>query len=166
MTDVSFFRDSDALEDESVYRNSYLNYSLTFRTTIPDGVLLEHGISREYFLLRLVQGVLVFSSKLVDSATVHTAAMGESLNDGEWHKVVIRSDDLQIFDVSVSVNRSNIPPGASCGDTCTTTLSLPKSHGDLFMMMIGGDGIEFGKESLTSLHCHIINQTQRLDHST
>ncbi|XP_071821592.1 protein crumbs-like isoform X2 [Apostichopus japonicus] len=144
-TVISFRTDHDRFEDQDTYNEDILNYTLTFKTTLPNVVLLFMGVRDEHLNLSLSDGRLKLSEISPQSDVETAVTIGQSLNDGKWHKVVLESLDLLVFNVAVTVGLSNIPSdgsdscdGSTCQDSLTLTGQLTIFR--LGVMEIGGKG--------------------------
>ncbi|PIK42628.1 hypothetical protein BSL78_20508 [Apostichopus japonicus] len=123
-TVISFRTDHDKFEDVDTFSEDILNYTLTFKTTLPNVVLLFMGVDFDHLNLSLSDGRLKLSeTRRVDVETAVT--IGQSLNDGKWHKWFLNPWICCIY-VTVTVGLSNISDGSdSCdGSTCQDSLTL------------------------------------------
>ncbi|XP_077865931.1 uncharacterized protein LOC100375718 [Saccoglossus kowalevskii] len=85
---------------------------LTFRTTVPSGVLLYNGDST-FFSLELYKGQLYLRFGSSDSSIEYreTPALGSDLNDGNWHttEIIISEYTMRIFE-NFNSQQVAIPP--------------------------------------------------------
>uniref|UniRef100_A0A4W3IZN4 Crumbs cell polarity complex component 2 n=1 Tax=Callorhinchus milii TaxID=7868 RepID=A0A4W3IZN4_CALMI len=105
--------------------------SISFRTTLPNGILVYQGDNDKHLYLELYSGQLM-SSVRVNSEMVHIA-FSEQVNDGQWHNVVIHLGQ----EFLVTLTHPNCP-NSTCSDIRTTRGTVDSLLNSLTVMYVGG----------------------------